>query len=426
MYRENILDQVLSRENLNQAYKKVKSNKGAAGVDGMKVKELGLHLVKHKEIIIKQIRTRTYQPQPVKRVSIPKPNGGTRALGIPTVTDRVIQQSIAQVLSPIFDRDFNDNSYGFRPNRYAEQAIVKSLEMMNSGYSWVVDIDLEKFFDTVNHDRLMNLVSRTIKDGDVISLIRKFLVSGMELDGNYETTSVGTPQGGPLSPLLSNIMLNELDKELEKRQLNFVRYADDCIILVKSEKAANRVMASVTTYIEKKLGLKVNATKSKVTRPERGLKFLGFGFYWDSSMKEFKSKPHKQSIIVLKDKLKYLTSRRWGVSTAYRIEKINQLIRGWINYYKRGQMRKVCHEIDGHLRFRMRMCIWKQWKKTRTKFTNLMKLGIEKQKAWEWANTRKGYARVASSFILHRAITNKRLEKFGLLSLTKQYELKHS
>lgn len=359
-------------------------------------------------------------------MSIPKPNGGKRELGIPTVRDRVIQQAVAQVLTPLFDRNFHDNSYGFRPYRYAEQAIVKSLEMMNEGYSWVVDIDLETFFDTVNHDRLMNLVSQTIKDGDVTSLIRKFLVSGMELEGNYETTTVGTPQGGPLSPLLSNIMLNELDKELEKRHLNFVRYADDCLILVKSEKAATRVMASVTSYIEKKLGLKVNATKSKVTRPERGLKFLGFGFYWDISAKEFKSKPHEQSIIVLKDKLKYLTSRRWGVSTTYRIEKINQLIRGWINYYKSSQMKTVCHEIDGHLRFRLRMCIWKQWKKVRTKFTNLMKLGIDKQKAWEWANTRNGYARVAMSYILCRTITNKRLEKFGLLSLTKQYQLKHS
>lgn len=426
MYTEKVLDQILTKENLNQAYKRVKSNKGVAGVDGMTVEELGLYLVKHQETIIKEIRTRSYKPEPVKRVAIPKPNGGTRELGIPTVRDRVIQQAVAQVLTPLFDRKFHDNSYGFRPFRYAEQAITKSLEMMNEGYSWVVDIDLEKFFDTVNHDRLMNLVSQTIKDGDVISLIRKFLVSGIELDGHYETTIVGTPQGGPLSPLLSNIMLNELDTELEKRQLNFVRYADDCLILVKSEKAANRVMASMTTYIEKKLGLKVNATKSKITRPERGLKFLGFGFYWDISTKEFKSKPHEQSIIALKDKLKYLTSRRWGVSTAYRIEKINQLIRGWINYYRSGQMKSACGEIDGHLRFRLRMCIWKQWKKTRTKFTNLKKLGIDKQKAWEWANTRKGYARVAMSYILCRAITNKRLETFGLLSLTKQYELKHS
>lgn len=426
MYTEKTLDQILQKENLNQAYLQVKRNKGAAGVDGMSTKELKLHLVKHGEELATQIRKRTYKPQPVKRVDIPKPTGGTRQLGIPTVTDRFIQQAISQIITPMFDKKFHKNSYGFRPNKYAEQGIIKALELMNDGYSWIVDIDLEKFFDTVNHDRLMNLVSKTIEDGDVISLIRKFLVSGMVQDGDYKESIIGTPQGGPLSPLLSNIMLNELDKELESRGLNFVRYADDCIILMKSEKAANRVMATVTSFIEKKLGLKVNVSKSKITRPEKGLKFLGFGFYWDISGREFRAKPHSQSVSILKEKLKYLTSRRWGVSTTYRIEKINELIRGWINYYKVGVMKTQCKRVEEHLRFRLRMCIWKQWKKVRTKFENLKKLGVPKQTAWEWANTRKSYARVASSYILCRTITNKRLEKFGLLSLSSYYQLKHS
>lgn len=426
MYTEKALDKILSKENLNQAYLKVKRNKGAAGVDEMTIKELKLHLVKHGEEIVKQIRTRTYTPQPVKHVDIPKPTGGTRKLGIPTVTDRFIQQAISQVITPMFDVQFHEHSYGFRPNKYAEQGIIKALEFMNAGYTWIVDIDLEKFFDTVNHDRLMNLVSRTVSDGDVISLIRKFLVSGTVKSGEYKESTVGTPQGGPLSPILSNVLLNELDKELENRGLNFVRYADDSIILLKSEKAANRVMSSVTKYLEKTLGLKVNLSKSKITRPRKELKFLGFDFYWDRSNYEFKARPHAQSVSTLKEKLKRLTSRRWGVSTAYRIEKINELIRGWVNYYKLGKMQRQCRDIDEHLRFRLRMCIWKQWKKVRTKFANLKKLGISKGQAWQWANTRRGYARIATSPIFHRAITKKRLEKFGLLSICSYYQSKHS
>ena len=419
-----LLEQILSSENLNKAFLQVKRNKGAEGVDGMKVNELSEHLKANGDLIKEQIRKRKYKPHPVRRVEIPKPDGGVRNLGVPTVTDRFIQQAIAQVITPIYEEQFHDNSYGFRPGRCAEMAIVKSLEIMNDGYTWIVDIDLEKFFDTVNHDKLMNIVSRTIKNGDIISLIRKFLVSGVMIDDEYKDTIIGTPQGGNLSPLLSNIMLNELDKELEAREPDFVRYADDCIILVKSEKAANRIMVSITKFLKEKLGLRINVTKSKVDRPN-GIKFLGFGFYYDVFSHQFKAKPHQVSVKKLKDKLKQLTSRRWGISTSYRIFKLKQLIIGWVNYFKIGKMKSICKELDGHIRFRLRMCIWKQWKRVRTRYKNLQKLGIPKGKAWEWANTRKGYARVARSYILHRAITNERLKRFGLVSLLDQYQLVH-
>ncbi|MCK5763300.1 MAG: group II intron reverse transcriptase/maturase [Clostridiales bacterium] len=421
---DSLLEQILSSENMNYAYLQVKRNKGAAGIDEMKVNELSEHMKANGERFKEQIRKRKYKPLPVRRIEIPKADGGIRNLGVPTVTDRLFQQAIAQVLVPIYEQQFNDKSYGFRPGRCAEMAIIRSLEMMNDGYTWVVDIDLEKFFDNVNHDKLMKLVSRTIKDGDVISLIRKFLVSGVMIDDEYKETIIGTPQGGNLSPLLSNIMLNELDKELEARGLNFVRYADDCMILTKSEKSANRVMKSVTNYLQEKLGLKVNTAKSKVDRPN-GTKFLGFGYYFDKSCYQFKAKPHANSVEKLKKKLNKLTSRNWGVSTAYRMMKLKQLIVGWVNYFKIGRMKNLCRRLDAHIRFRLRMCIWKQWKKVKTRYRNLMKLGIPKGKAWEWANTRKGYARVARSFILHRTITNERLKKYGLVSLVDRYQLVH-
>lgn len=293
MKTKSILDNILSSTNLNDAFLKVRRNKGAAGVDGMSIDEADRYIREHRTELIQSIRQRQYQPQPVRRVEIPKPMGGVRLLGIPTVIDRVIQQAISQVITPIFDRDFHENSYGFRSNRNAHMAIAQGLNYLNEGYDWIVDIDLEKFFDTVNHDRLMNLVSPKVDDGDVISLIRIYLVSGVMIDDHYEVTSVGTPQGGNLSPLLSNIMLNEFDQELETRGMRFVRYADDCILFVKSEFAAKRVMRSVTRYLEEILGLKVNATKSKVTRPNSpDMKFLGFGFYWDRRTGEYKAKPH--------------------------------------------------------------------------------------------------------------------------------------
>ena len=427
MYDRKLLDKILDKENLNRAYKQVKRNKGEPGIDGMTVFELRSHILENKQEMIEQIRQRTYQPSPVLRVKIPKDNGkGVRLLGIPTVQDRLIQQAIAQILTPIFDRGFSQYSYGFRPRRYAEMAIVQALEYMNDGYDWIVDIDLERFFDTVHHDRLMNLVSRTIDDGDVISLIRKFLVSGVQVDGKLEKTVIGTPQGGNLSPLLSNIMLNELDKELESRNLRFVRYADDCIIMVKSDMAARRVMRSITKFIEEKLGLIVNTSKSKITKPyDPTMKFLGFGFYKDYRTKEYKAKPHQSSILSFKYKLKELTRKHWSVDTKYQVERLNQVIRGWINYFKIGYMKTALKKIETHIRFRLRMCIWTKWKTAKNRRKNLIKLGMNIYDAYKYSHTSKGATRIASSLILHTTITNKRLSQFGLVSCLEYYKKVH-
>mgnify|MGYP003292007774 CR=1 FL=1 len=414
------MEQILSKENLNQAYLQVVRNKGAEGVDGMKYTELKEHLAENGEIIKEQLRTRKYKPQPVRRVEIPKPDGGVRNLGVPTVTDRFVQQAIAQILTPIYEEQFHNHSYGFRPNRCAQQAILKALDMMNDGYDWIVDIDLEKFFDTVNHDKLMTLIGRTIKDGDVISIIRKFLVSGIMIDNEYEDSVIGTPQGGNLSPLLANIMLNELDKEMEKRGLNFVRYADDCIIMVGSEMSARRVMRNLTRFIEEKLGLKVNMTKSKIDKP-KGLKYLGFGFYFDSQAKQYKAKPHQISVQKFKMKMKKLTSRSWGVSNSYKVEKLNQLIRGWINYFKIGSMKSLCRELDKNIRYRLRMCIWKHWKTPRNRAKNLVKLGVSRKQAFATAYAGCRIARVCRGTAISVAISNERLNRFGLVSMLDYY-----
>ena len=421
----NLLDIILSDDNLNEAYKRVYKNKGASGVDKMMTSDLNQHLKENGHEIKEQIRQRKYKPQPVLRVEIPKADGGVRLLGIPTVTDRFIQQAISQVIGPIFDEQFSEYSYGFRPKRYAEMAIVQALEFMNDGYKWVVDIDLEKFFDTVHHDKLMRIVSRTIKDGDVISLIRKYLVSGIVIDEQYHESIIGTPQGGNLSPLLSNIMLNELDKELETRGLNFVRYADDCLILVGSEKAAKRVMERITKHIEVELGLKVNATKSKVSEP-KDIKFLGFGFYWNQYQYQFKAKPHTESVEKFKSNLKQITLRSWGTSFDNRLRRLRQVMRGWFNYFKNYISKTFCKwDIDANIRFRLRMVIWKQWKKVSKRFKALQVLGINRSKAWEWANTRKKYARVAMSFIMTSTVTNDRLTKRGFLSMETLYNNYH-
>lgn len=318
-----LLEHILSSGNMLVALNKVKANKGAGGVDGISTKEIDQYLKDNWVEIKDKIRQRKYKPKPVRRVEIPKPNGGVRNLGIPTIVDRVIEQAIAQVLTPIAEPHFSDNSYGFRPNRRAQQAIVKLLEYFNNGNIYVVDIDLEKFFDNVPQDKLMTLVHNLINDPDTESLIRKYLNAGVMVKGKYEETTKGTPQGGNLSPLLSNIMLNELDKELEARGLNFVRYADDCIITVRSKASANRVMASVTKWIEKKLRLKVNATKSKVTKP-RELKNLGYGFWKDKT--EWKARPHEDSVKRFQRKLKQLTKRSWVIPMTYRINRLNQVI----------------------------------------------------------------------------------------------------
>ena len=420
MDTSNLMEQILSNENLNQAYLQVVRNKGAEGVDAMKYTELKEHLAENGELIKEQLRTRKYKPQPVRRVEIPKPDGRVRNLGVPTVTDRFVQQAIAQVLTPIYEEQFHNHSFGFRPNRCAQQAILKALDMINDGYDWIVDIDLEKFFDTVNHDKLMTLIGRTIKDGDVISIIRKFLVSGIMIDDEYEDSVIGTAQGGNLSPLLANIMLNELDKEMEKRGLNFVRYADDCIIMVGSEMSARRVMRNITRFIEEKLGLKVNMTKSKIDKP-KGLKYLGFGFYFDSHAKQYKAKPHQISVQKFKMKMKKLTSRSWGVSNSYKVEKLNQLIRGWINYFKIGSMKRVCQELDRNIRYRLRMCIWKHWKTPQNRAKNLIKLGINRQWAWSTAYTGARIAFVCQRGAMNVAVTKERLTRFGLVSMLDYY-----
>ena len=418
-----LLEQILAKENLNKAYKKVYQNKGVAGVDGITVEEIAEYIKENKDRIAGKIRKRQYKPQPVKRVQIPKENGQKRNLGIPTVMDRIIQQAIVQVLTPIFEEQFHENSFGFRPGRSCEQAVIKVLEYLNNGYDWIVDIDLEKFFDTVNQDKLITIIGKTIKDGDVVSLIRKYLSVGVMVNGVKMETKVGTPQGGNLSPLLSNIMLNELDKELEARGLNFVRYADDCIILVKSEKAANRVLTSITKYIEKKLGLKVNAEKSKVIRPTK-TKYLSFSF-WRTVGGKWKPKPHIKAYQKLIRKLKQLTKRSWSISLDNRIKKINYLVIGWVNYFRIANMKNRITEIDEHLRTRIRAIIWKQWKVPTRKEKALKQLGVKAYIAHGLANTRKGYQLVCKTDWMKFAINIEKLRKRGLVFLLDQYTKVH-
>ena len=415
-----LLEDILSRDNMMQAYKKVKANKGACGVDGITVEDSRRYLIENWVRIREEIRNRKYRPQPVRRVEIPKPNGGVRNLGIPCVIDRIIEQAIAQKLTPIAEPHFSEYSYGFRPNRRAQQAVIKLLEYLNDGYTYIVDIDLEKFFDNVPQDKLMTLVGKLIHDPDTESLISRYLKAGVMIEGVYEDTETGTPQGGNLSPLLSNIMLNELDKDLEARGLHFVRYADDCIIAVGSSAAANRVMHTVTKWIEKKLGLKVNATKTKVTRPKK-LKYLGFGFWKDSRDGKWKTRPHQDSVKRFERKLKKLTKRSWSVSMDYRIEKLNQVIRGWVNYYRMGSMKKALQRIDGHLRTRMRIVIWKQWKKRKKRIWGLRKLGAPDWMAKQSAGFGDHYQAVAMTTGLKKCINKEILARRGLLSCVDYY-----
>ncbi len=414
-----MLERILSDENIKTAYKRVYANKGVGGVDGVTVQELEEYMQENWNGIKEQIRTRTYKPQPVKRVEIPKPNGGVRKLGIPTVIDRVIEQAITQILTPIFETLFSDFSYGFRPNRRCEQAIVKLLEYFNDGYLWVVDIDLEKFFDNVPQDKLMSYVGRVIHDGDTESLIRKYLKAGVMEKGIYKATDIGTPQGGNLSPLLSNIMLNELDKELESRGQHFTRYADDVVIVVKSKAAATRVMYSITKWIEKELGLKVNATKTRVTPPSR-LKYLGFGFWKDKT--EWKARPHEDSVNKFKRKLKALCKRSLSIDITYRIKKINEVTRGWINYFRIGSMKQKLKSIDEHLRTMIRVIIWKQWKVATKREWGLLKLGVPKWIAHKVANWGDHYQFVAQKSVLKKAISKEILTKRGLVSIYDYYQ----
>ncbi len=418
-----LLEKVLDDKNLYKAYEQVYKNKGTSGVDGITVEELGYSLFLHKEEIKEQIRNRKYKPSPVKRVYIPKENGDKRGLGIPTVVDRVIQQAIVQVLSPIYEQQFSETSYGFRPKRSCEMAIIKLLEYFNDEYTWVVDIDLQKFFDTVCHDKLISIIMKTVHDGELVSLIRKYLVSGVLEDGIISPTTVGTPQGGNLSPLLSNIMLNELDKELDKRGLRYTRYADDCIIVVKSEKAANRVMENITKFIEKKLGLRVNIEKSKIAKPNQ-IKYLGFGFY--NKKGTWRPKPHLKSVQKFERKLKQLTKRSWNVSLDERIIKLNQVIRGWINYFKICDMKVIMNSISKHLSRKIRCIIWKQWKTCKHREKCLIKLGVSKNKAKRTAYSRASYWHNSMSLVLHVAISNDRLKQKGLVIPFEYYQKVHT
>jgi group II intron reverse transcriptase/maturase len=416
------MERILSRENLLTALKRVERNKGSHGVDGMPVQNLRWHIMEHWESLKAELLGGTYEPQPVRRVEIPKPGGGVRLLGIPTVTDRFIQQAIAQVLSEVYDPNFSDHSYGFRPNRSAHDAVRKAKGYIRDGKRWVVDLDLEKFFDKVNHDRLMGTLAKRIEDKRLLKLIRKYLKSGVMINGIVTANEEGTPQGGPLSPLLSNIVLDELDKELEKRGHSFVRYADDCNIYVNTEKAGHRVMDSLTSFIEDKLKLKVNRTKSAVDRPWKR-KFLGFSFTYH---REPKVRIAKESVKRMKDKVRDITSRKKPYPMDYRIEKLNQYLMGWCGYFALADTPSVFKKFDSWIRRRLRMCVWKNWKKPRTKVRKLIGLGVPIQKAYEWGNSRKGYWRISNSPILHQTLGNSYWSSRGFKSLAARYEsLRH-
>lgn len=413
-----LIEEIVSKENLNQAFLQVTSKKGASGIDKMTCDEVKDYLKVHGEELVNQILSREYQPQPVRRVEIPKPNGGVRKLGIPTVVDRIVQQAIVQKLTPIFEPTFSEYSYGFRPNKRCQDAIDRTLELINQGYEWIVDLDLEKFFDNVPQDKLIRIVDNVAKDSDVTALIHKFLRAGVMVNGTFEKTTLGTPQGGNLSPLLSNIYLNELDKELESRHLHFARYADDCVIFVKTKFSAERVMKNIVTFIETKLKLKVNASKTHITKPNN-LKYLGFTFY--KSNDGWKAKPHNESFVKLFKKLKLLVKRSWSVDLSYRIEKINQVLRGWINYYRKSSMKSKLTRLGEWLRNAIRVVIWKQWKTSTKKINALVKLKIDKEQAKGLTYCRRGYQFISHSCVVQRAISNSRLKKRGLLDPLEYY-----
>ncbi len=416
--QSDLLEQILHRDNLNEAYKRVKSNRGSAGIDGMKVGQMMSYLAEHKYELVHKLHHSRYNPKPVLRVHIPKPDGRMRPLGIPTAIDRMIQQAIVQVLSPIYERTFSRNSYGFRPYRSAHDALKACKAYVEEGYVYAIDMDLEKFFDTVNQSKLIEILSRTIKDGRVISLIHKYLQAGVVEDGVLKETKVGMPQGGNLSPLLSNIMLNELDKELERRGHKFVRYADDCMILCKSQRSAQRTLKSITKYIEQKLLLRVNQDKSTVGYI-KGMKFLGYTFYMYRGECRFRT--HPKSIAKMKDKLKELTGRSNGWGNEYRANKLKQFITGWINYFKLADMKSIVNRTDEWLRRRIRAIYWKQWKKVKTRYRMIKKYAKGKWSIHNIANCRKGAW--ASAMMLNSVLTKKEIIKNGFISMSDYYEV---
>jgi group II intron reverse transcriptase/maturase len=413
--RRMLLEEILSRPNMLAAYDRVTGNKGAAGIDGVEATDFKLQLDREWPQIKTQLENGSYQPHAVKRVTIPKTNGGERHLGIPTYMDRLIQQAISQELMKQYEPTFSENSYGFRSEKNAHQAALKAKEYINAGYSHVVDLDLSQFFDRVNHDYLMNELSRRITDKRVLKLIHKILRSEIADGKTLTPCKQGVPQGGPLSPLLSNIILDKLDKELEKRGLRYVRYADDCSIYVKSKRSGDRVMESITRYIEEELKLVVNTAKSSVTRPWL-MKLLGFTFYHKKGEKGLSV--HRKSIAVYKDKIRAITCRSKPYSMPLRMERIRQLNQGWGHYFKVSDARKLFETLDKWVRSRLRLCYWQQWKRVRTRVKELTKLGIPANKAYQWGNTRKGQWRSVHSPVLTRALSNNYLKKEGFTSLT--------
>ena len=413
----NLLDLILQKDNLNEAYKQVKRNKGKGGIDGMQVDELLPFLRENQRSLIQKIREGKYKPNPVRRVEIPKETKGEyRQLGIPTVVDRVIQQAIAQELTPIYEEQFSENSFGFRPGRGAHDALRQCQKNVDEGYVYVIDMDLEKFFDTVSQSKLIEVLSRTIKDGRVISLIHKYLNAGVIADGIFERTEVGMPQGGPLSPLLSNVMLNELDKELERRGHRFVRYADDCMILCKSKKSAERTLRNIIPFIEGKLFLKVNRKKTEVAHISK-VKYLGYTFYRYKG--KCRLRVHAKSVVKMKNKIRELTDRNKGISNKKREKEYQEYVRGWVQYYRLADMKGLLKRTDEWARRRIRAVYWKQWKKIKTRYRMLKALGMEHWMAKELACSRKGYWRMAQ--VLNQIFSKKIIARLGYTSMSDYY-----
>ncbi|GEP93735.1 group II intron reverse transcriptase/maturase [Chitinophaga terrae (ex Kim and Jung 2007)] len=417
-----MLEEILDFRNIQKALQRVISNKGAGGVDGMQTDELRDYLAQHWSELKSKILSGMYRPSPVRGIEIPKASGGKRLLGIPTVIDRLIQQAIQQWLSPVYEADFSPYSYGFRPHRNAHQAVLQARSHIASGGSWIIELDLSNFFDRVHHDRLISQLSKRISDKRTLDLIRRYLTSGILLGGVVSPRQEGTPQGSPLSPLLSNIVLDELDKELHKRGHKFVRYADDCSIYVNSNKSAHRVLDSITRYIEKVLRLKVNLEKTKISRPG-SCQLLGFSFYRNNKG-EYRMWIPQSSLDRIRIKLRKLTMRSKPMTVKERITGLESAIGGWVNYFSIADSKKSMQQLDRKVYNRLRICIWKQWKTIRNRYRNLIKLGLSKYYARMWSKTSIGYSRAARSPILCRTLTNAYFRKEGYVGFYERYYLK--